>query len=141
MQIKFNSVLVLAGEWTESTADLSREVATQIQRAEFLRGTEPSWFDRGNYSATLTWKTQRLFASIVEAELFFLEHGDNEGTSTSTELTGIVEFIMQDEIRTQRRYARGRLSIRFGTPIGVHVDTFYNLEYGRLSKTQLTADE
>lgn len=140
MQIKFNSVLVLAGEWTESTADLSREVESQIQEVEYLRGSEPSWFGRGNYSSTMSWKRQLIFASIVEAEMFFIEHGDNEGTANQTELTGIVEFVSQDEFQLQRRYARGRLSIRFGTPIGVHVDAFYNLKYGRLSKTLLTAE-
>lgn len=118
---------------------MTREVGTQVQRAEYLRGSEPEWFERGNYVASMRWKIQRTFTSIVEADMFFLEHGDNEGTSVPTELVGVVQFISADELNgNQVRYARGKLTITFDPPVGVAVDCNYALEYGRLSKTPLT---
>ena len=138
MQIKFNNVLVLAGEWTEGTSDLTREVSTQVQESEFLRGTEPEWIERGNFKNVFRWKTQRTFESIVKAEMFYIEHCDNEGTQEQTELVGVAEFISSDGKAIQRRYARGKINASFGTPIGVHIETFYTLECGRMSKTRPT---
>lgn len=73
----------------------------------------------------------------MEAELFFLEHGDNEGTKDKTELVGLVEFICGDIPQTTR-YARGKLSMSFPKPIGVSVFTQYRLEYGRITTAKPT---
>lgn len=139
MQIKFNNV-VLAGEWSQSSDGLTREVSTIVQRTDFFRGSEPKWFNRDNYSASISFSTTRLFESIPAAEMFFLEHGDNEGTKTATQLTGIVEFTSFDGSASATRYARGRLTISMPAPVGVSIKASYRLEYGRLSLTPLTPD-
>lgn len=136
MQILFNDI-VLAGEFEESTSDLSRDASTIVQMSEFLRGTEPTWNDRGNYRSSIRFSTMRIFNTIMDAELFFLEHGDNEGTKTVTELTGIVTFKCGDSPQATR-YARGKLSINMPRPFGVSVVTQYQIEYGRLSKSKPT---
>lgn len=141
MRIVWNDTLEIVGEGRFSSSEISREISENIQRQEFLNGTEPQWTSRGNHFNSISVSRWQEFETVAEAELFFLEHGDTEGKPNyETPMVGVVTFYLGDETTGAAiRYANGMLKIRIETPIGVGIRTSYTIEYGRIRKDKPTS--
>jgi hypothetical protein len=116
----------LAGSDEESVSDFRFENGSVIQDVEFFRGSEPSFFDRGNQRGTVTFTVRRLHNDTTDAQLFCLDHG---GSATKV---GLVTFTATGGGRDGVRYANGALQPMGASFMGLQSTIQYRLSIGKI---------